>query len=51
MLKIPVKIEDIIRVLNIPFNKKEYNEEIIKSLLSNEYTSNYEENIELLKNI
>ena len=47
--KIPVKIEDIIRVLNIPFNKKEYNEEIIKSLLSNEYTSNYEENIELLK--
>jgi len=47
--KLPVKIEDIIKILNIPFNKKEYNDNILKSLLFNEYTSNYEENIELLK--
>jgi hypothetical protein len=46
--KMPIKIQDIKNILNIPFTKKDYNNNIIKSILSYNYTDNYEENIRLL---
>jgi hypothetical protein len=47
--KLPVKIEDIKNILSIPFKKVDHNNNVIKSLLFKKYTSNYDENIELLR--
>jgi len=47
--KLPVKIEDIKNILNIPFKKIDYNNNFIKSLLFKKYTSDYDKNIELLR--
>lgn len=47
--KLPVKIEDIKNILNIPFKKIYHNNIVIKSLLFKKYTSNYDKNIELLR--
>jgi len=46
--KMPIKIQDIKNILNIPFTKKDYNKNIIKSILTDNYKDNYEENIRLL---
>jgi len=47
--KLPVKIEDIKNILSIPFKKIDHNKSVIKSLLFKNYTSDYDENIELLR--
>jgi hypothetical protein len=46
---LPVKIEDIKHILSIPFKKMDHNKSVIKSLLLTKYTSNYDENVELLR--
>ena len=47
--KLPIKIQDIKNILNIPFNKMDYNNITIKSLLYDKYTSDYQKNLELLR--
>jgi hypothetical protein len=47
--KLPVKIEDIKNILSIPFKNMDHNKSVIKSLLLTKYTSNYDENVELLR--
>ncbi len=47
--RLPIKIQDIKNILNIPFNKIDYNKIIIKSLLNDKYTSDYQKNLELLR--
>ena len=47
--KLPVKIEDIKNILNIPLKKIDYNKSLLRSLLLKNYTSDYEENIKLLR--
>jgi hypothetical protein len=47
--KLPIKIQDIKNILNIPFNKADYNNITIKSLLYDKYTSDYQKNLELLR--
>jgi len=47
--KLPVKTEDIKKILNIPFTQKDYNESTIKSLLLDKYTADYDENLKLLR--
>ena len=47
--KLPVKIEDIKNILNIPFRKIDHNKSFLKSLLLKNYTGNYDEDIELLR--
>ena len=47
--RLPIKIQDIKNILNIPFNKIDYNNITIKSLLYDKYTSDYKKNLELLR--